>query len=119
MHGNPNVRNLPEDYPINTDDSSVDLGIYNAVGGGTVHWSADWPRFHPSDFKARTLDGVAADWPLTYEQLEPYYDLNHRTVGVAGLAGDPAYPPKSPRQAMPLPLGKPAETLARGFDELG
>ena len=81
--------------------------------------SAGWPRFNPSDFKVRTIDGVATGWPITYERLEPYYDLSDRTVGVTGLAGEPAYPLKSPRQAMPLALGTPAETLGRGFDKLG
>ena len=116
---NPNKRGLPEDYPVNTDDSSVEPVMYNAVGGSTIHWTAHWPRFHPSDFRVRTLDGVASDWPLTYQELEPYYDLNDRMMGIAGLTGDTAYPPKSPRQTRPLPLGKPGDALARGFDKLG
>jgi choline dehydrogenase-like flavoprotein len=65
-----------------------------------------------------TLDGVADDWPIDYATLEPYYDVNAHMMGVSGLAGDPAYPPKS----VPLPpvtLGKLGETLARGFNELG
>ena len=37
----------------------------------------------------KTLDGVA-DWPISYRELEPYYDENDREMGVAGLAGDPA-----------------------------
>ena len=68
--------------------------MYNAVGGSTIHWSAHFPRFHPSDFRVRTLDGVADDWPIDYATLEPYFDLNDRMMGVAGIAGDPAYPPK-------------------------
>ncbi len=51
------------------------------------------------DFRVRTLDGVADDWPLDYARLEPYYDVNARMMGVSGLAGDPAYPPKE----VPLP----------------
>ena len=66
--------------------------MYNAVGGSTIHWSAHFPRFHPSDFKVRTLDEVAEDWPLSYEQLEPYYDRNDEIMGIAGVAGDPAFP---------------------------
>ncbi len=116
---NPNVRALREDYPVNNDASTYAPLMYNAVGGSTIHWSAHFPRFQPSDFRVRTLDGVAADWPLTYEELEPYYDLNDRMVGVAGLAGDPAHPPRSPRQTPPLPLGRLGETLVRGFDQLG
>ena len=64
----------------------------------------------PSDFAA---------WPFGYFDLEPYYDLNDRMIGVAGIVGDPAYPPRSPRQTAPIPLGPLGETLARGFDRLG
>jgi choline dehydrogenase-like flavoprotein len=70
----PNVRNLKADYPINDyDDSSVRIHNYNAVGGSTIHFGAHFPRFHPSDFKVKSLDGVADDWPIDYQQLEPYY----------------------------------------------
>ena len=41
----------------------------------------------------RSLDGVADDWPISYQDLESYYDMNDRETGVAGLAGDPANPP--------------------------
>lgn len=88
-------------------------------GGSTIHWSAHFPRFRPSDFRVRTLDGVADDWPLTYAQLEPFFDLNDRMMGIAGITGDPAYPPKSARQVPPLPLGKLGQTIVTGFETLG
>ena len=119
FHPDPNVRQLPADYPINDSASAYAPLMFNAVGGSTIHWSAHFPRFHPSDFRVRSLDGVGDDWPLTYEELEPYYNLNDRMIGVSGLAGDPAHPPRSPRQAPPLPLGPLGETIARGFDRLG
>ncbi len=118
-HPDPNVRRLPEDYPVNNEESAVEPVMYNAVGGSTVLYSAHFPRFHPSDFRVKTLDGVAADWPVTYEELEPYYDLNDRIMGVAGMTGDPAYPPKSARQTGPLRMGKVGDTMAAGFDKLG
>jgi choline dehydrogenase-like flavoprotein len=92
--------------------------MFNAVGGSTILYAAHFPRFHPSDFRARTLDGVADDWPIDYRRLEPYYAENDRMMGVAGLAGDPAYPPKEV-PLPPVPLGKLGETLARGFNRLG
>ena len=64
------------------------------MGGGTVLYAGHYPRFHPSDFKVASLDGVADDWPIDYETLEPFYAENDRMTGVSGLAGDPAYPPK-------------------------
>ncbi len=118
-HPDPNVRGLPEDYPVNNEESAVEPVMYNAVGGSTILYSAHFPRFHPSDFRTNTLDGVADDWPVTYEELEPYYDTNDRIMGVSGTTGDPAYPSKSPRQTRPLFLGKPGDTMAAGFNELG
>lgn len=115
----PNVRGLPQDYPINNAESSINPLMHNAVGGSSIHWGAHFPRLHPSDFKVRTLDGVGADWPLSYQELEPFFDLNDRMMGVAGLVGDTAYPPKSPRQMPPIPLGVLGDTMVAGFDRLG
>jgi choline dehydrogenase-like flavoprotein len=119
FHPNPNFRHLPEDYPVNERDTPISPLMYNAVGGSTVHWGSHFPRFHPSDFRLKTLDGVADDWPMTYGELEPYYDLNDRMHGVSGLNGDPAYPPKPERPCRPLPIGTGGELLARGFNKLG
>lgn len=116
---NPNVRRLGTDYPVECSETPMQPLMFNGVGGSTVMWSAHFPRFHPSDFRVRTLDGVADDWPLTYADLEPYYDLNDRMMGVAGLAGDPANPPRTPRQTPPVPLGRGAHRLASAFDRLG
>src|SRR5262249_41799074 len=74
------------------------------VGGITIHGRAPFPRFPPAASGVRPLDGVAADCPLTYAQLEPFFDLNDRMMGIAGITGDPAYPPKSARQVPPIPL---------------
>jgi len=114
----PNVRKRRDDYPVNDADSPIAASMFNAVGGSTILYAAHFPRFRPGDFRTRTLDGVADDWPLDYRTLEPWYDVNARMMGVSGLAGDPAYPPKE----VPLPpvaLGKLGETLARGFNRLG
>ena len=114
----PNSRGRSEDYPVNDSESPIAISNFNAVGGSTILYAAHFPRFRPGDFRVRTLDGVADDWPLSYADLEPYYDENARMMGVAGLAGDPAYPPKQ----VPLPpvaLGKLGNTLARGFNKLG
>ena len=114
----PNQRGRPEDYPINDSESPIAISNFNAVGGSTILYAAHFPRFHPSDFRVRTLDGVADDWPIDYQTLEPFYAVNDRMMGVAGLAGDPAYPDKQ----VPLPpvaLGVLGHTLARGFNKLG
>jgi choline dehydrogenase-like flavoprotein len=115
----PNVRRLAQDYPVNDAASPISPLMFNAVGGSTIHWSAHFPRFRPSDFRVRSLDGVADDWPIDYAALEPHFDLNDRMMGVAGMTGDPAYPPKSARQTPPIPLDTLGVTMARGFERLG
>ena len=114
----PNVRGLDTDYPINTDDSDCAVVNFNGVGGSTILYGAHFPRLHPSDFKVRTLDGVADDWPIDYATLEPYFAENDRIMGVSGIAGDPMYPPKDP-PLPPIAMGLVGETMARGFNALG
>jgi choline dehydrogenase-like flavoprotein len=84
------VRRRREDYPLNNAASAITPLMYSGVGGSTIVWGSHFPRFHPSDFRTYSLDGVGDDWPLDYAELEPYYELNDRVFGVAGLAGDPA-----------------------------
>ena len=115
----PNKRQLDVDYPVNDSNSPVTPVMFNGVGGSTILWSAHTPRFHPSDFRVKTLDGVADDWPITYEDLEEYYDLNDVVMGCSGINGDPANPPRSPRQMPPLPLGRDGMKLISGFEKLG
>jgi len=70
---NPNVRRWPADYPVGSEgENPVDIYMYNAVGGSTIGFAGNYWRMAPSDFKVHTLDGVGADWPLTYEELAPY-----------------------------------------------
>ena len=120
----PNRRARPEDYPINDDASPIKVVNFNGVGGGTVMYTAHWPRMHPSDFRMRTLDGVGDDWPVDYAMLERFYDLNDRMMGVSGMAGDPAYPPPayppSNRRLMPpLPLGRSGKIWGEAMNTLG
>lgn len=114
----PNRRGLPADYPVNDDHSPMKVANYNAVGGATVHYTAHFPRLHPSDFKVKTLDGVADDWPIDYWTLEPYFAENDRTMGVAGMAGDPSYPPHEPTMP-PVPLGRTGTRFAEATNRLG
>jgi choline dehydrogenase-like flavoprotein len=118
-HPNPNVRDLETDYPVDTADSDVNPLMYAAVGGSTILYAAHWQRFMPSDFRVKTLDGIADDWPFTYEDLEPYYDRMDVEMGVSGLAGDPAYPPQTPFPLPPLPIGKIGMKAAEGMNKLG
>lgn len=90
------------------------------VGGGTVHFTGVFLRFHESDFKVRTSDGVAEDWPIEYRDLEPYYDKVEKEIAVSGpryfpwgsFHGPYPYPERDP-------ISPNAEVFARGCEKLG
>jgi choline dehydrogenase-like flavoprotein len=115
----PNRRTSPSDFTIDDSDSDLDILNWTGVGGGSVLWGAQWERFLPSDFRVRTLDGVADDWPIGYSDLAPYYDRVDHDFGVAALAGDPAFPEGSGAPYPPLPLLDLGERVARAHNELG
>lgn len=119
LHTNPNRRRGPDDEPVDDVDSPIKPAVASAVGGASLHWAAHMPRYRPEDFRVRSLDGVAADWPIAYADLEPYYALNEAMMGVAYLPGDPSAPP---RQGCPPPLptlGAHGRRVAAAFDRLG
>jgi choline dehydrogenase-like flavoprotein len=81
---------------IGWHDERRGVGVYlcKTVGGTTMRWSAVSPRFHDYEFRARTIygaiDGTSLiDWPITLEELEPYYDLAEAKMGVSGTHGLP------------------------------
>jgi choline dehydrogenase-like flavoprotein len=94
------------------------------VGGTSVHFSANYWRFKPIDFNEASVKGVPsgssfADWPITYEDLEPYYTKVDWEVGVAGEPG-PFDPPRSKPYPMPPHPPKPQGVLLeRGAKKLG
>tara|TARA_R110001592_G_scaffold211547_1_gene463409 strand:- start:2558 stop:4174 length:1617 start_codon:yes stop_codon:yes gene_type:complete len=114
----PSVRKMPSDYLIDTCNSDIDIANFNGVGGATVLFSGHFPRFHPSDFCTESLDGVGADWPISYADLEPYFTANDKMMRVSGLSGDPAYPDIN-GLLPPVPIGKYGEKIAEGFNQLG
>ena len=74
------------------------------LGGRTNHWGRISLRFGPDDFKRRDIDGLGENWPITYDELKPYYDKLDKQVGVfgskEGLRNDPDgffLPPPKPR----------------------
>ncbi|NJO12817.1 MAG: GMC family oxidoreductase [Gammaproteobacteria bacterium] len=66
---NPNVRRRPQDYPVRDAETPIKPLMFNGVGGSTIMWSCFCPRFHPHDFQVHATDGIAADWPLGYDEL--------------------------------------------------
>jgi choline dehydrogenase-like flavoprotein len=115
----PNERRAPADYPVVDEASDIGVLNWNGVGGGTVLYAAQWQRNLPSDFRVRSLDGVADDWPLGYEELAPYYDRVERDFGVSGLGGDPGYPAGTPPPLPPAPLSPGGRRVAAAHNDLG
>ncbi len=114
----PNQRKFKSDYPINSDNSPISIANYNAVGGSTLVYSGHYPRFHPSDFNTKKIDNIGSNWLFDYYDLEKYYNLNDKMVGVSGLTGDPAYP-KIKNLLPPLDIGYSGNLLAKAFNKLG
>ncbi|MGR9037098.1 MAG: GMC family oxidoreductase [Gammaproteobacteria bacterium] len=82
------------------------------VGGSTLHYTGEAHRLHPEALRMKTRFGAAADWPLDYAELEPYYLKAERLVGVAG----PSEPGVRVRSA-PYPL--PAHPFCYASRKLG
>ena len=96
------------------------------VGGTSVHFAANYWRFHEIDFLERTKVGAIpgtgfADWPITYADLEPYYTKVEWEVGVSGLAeASPFDPPRSkPYPMPPLPAKSGGVIFERAAHKLG
>lgn len=109
------------DLRISGGSDPLEFGANNSgkgVGGSTVHYSAFCPRLHPSDFRLRTLDAVAVDWPISYEDIEPYYERMEREYPVSGPARFPWGKPHGYPYA-PLQAGTAGQKLIQGCVELG
>jgi choline dehydrogenase-like flavoprotein len=83
----------------------VPLGSNNSgrgVGGSMVHFAGYVPRFHPSDFRTASTDGVGADWPIDYTDLRPYYEQIEQELPVAGQSWPWGDPHDYPHHAHPV-----------------
>ncbi len=90
------------------------------VGGSTLHFTAYTPRVQPDDLRLRTETGVGEDWPISYEDLAPYYDQVEQTIGVSGPTNYPWGPGRERGYPLPhLPLNGAANLMERGCKRLG
>ena len=96
------------------------------VGGGTLSWGAQAWRFMPQDFKMRSTYGAPAgssleDWPITYDDLEAFYDKAEYEIGVSGdYSGTPFHAPrKRPLPMPPLPPNREFGILEPAAKRLG
>jgi choline dehydrogenase-like flavoprotein len=96
------------------------------VGGGSVHFTGNYWRFHESDFQERSLFGEVAgtgfaDWPIAYADLEPYYTQAEYELGISGLAGaNPFEGPRSkPYPLPPMPVKSSGVLFEKATRKLG
>ncbi|WP_440990196.1 GMC family oxidoreductase [Haloarchaeobius baliensis] len=83
-----------EHYPLNA-------ARVKGVGGTTLHWQGMVFRLHEADFERRSRHGVERDWPIGYDDLQPYYAAAEQELGVAGADDNPFAPPRETPFPMP------------------
>jgi choline dehydrogenase-like flavoprotein len=90
-----------KNYYINTG-ADMFRGMYTrGVGGSTWHWAGSVLRQRPSDFRMKSRFGIGVDWPISYEDLAPFYDEAERVLGVAGSDTESWGAPRSSKYPMP------------------
>lgn len=91
------------------------------VGGNTKFWGSVLIRLRREDFGVlQHVDGASPAWPITYEELAPYYDRAEALYGVRGLAGiDPTEPPRGPFPHAPVPHAPMVQTLVEDLQAQG
>lgn len=106
---------------LNPSSTRTSFGYHHvkAVGGSSLHFTGEAHRLNPKSMKMKSTYGVAADWPVSYEELEPYYVEAERLVGVAGPSNDKTRPRSAPYPYEAHTLSYVSHILGGGFDKKG
>jgi choline dehydrogenase-like flavoprotein len=129
----PTVEQEPRSWRPNaqspTERLSTEVQTFSnamCVGGGTIHYSAISWRFHESDFRVKSTDGPVAgttieDWPISYDDMEPYYEKAEWTIGVSGKGWSSPFDPPRRRDypLSPVARNSPGAVLENGCRSLG
>lgn len=99
------------------DDVNVDR--VRVLGGRSLHWNAVTLRYGPQDFRERSLQGIEEDWPLSYEELAPYYDRIEQIIGVCGQNDHLEILPSGDHYLPPIPMRCSEHILARTTRSMG
>jgi choline dehydrogenase-like flavoprotein len=112
---------MPVTFDGDPSEAIVNVTGHTAwgVGGGTNHYEAATPRFHASDFKTYSTDGVGRDWPITYEDLAPSYLMAERQLGVSTPYPDVDLPQMPRAVNPPHGLSYASQVIKKGCDKLG
>ncbi len=91
--------------------TAISVDRIRVLGGRSVHWNAVCLRFSPEDFREKSVGGMEEDWPISYQDLAPYYAYVERTIGVCGTREGLAALPDGEFSGPPPPL-RCAEQIA-------
>ena len=98
----------------------LDFERVRAVGGTTLFWLGNTPRMLQADFKMRSTFGLAEDWPISYDDLEPFYGQAEIEIGIAGAPDNPFAEFRStPYPMPPIPFSYADTYLKKTTDRLG
>lgn len=91
------------------------------LGGSATHWEAITLRMRPADFKRKSLFAYGNDWPMTYDELEPYYTRAEHLLGVSGTDIDNPFAPRRSKShpLAPFQLGYGDQQLAKYLEKGG
>jgi choline dehydrogenase-like flavoprotein len=113
-------------YPPDLKDSiryettdAVGVDRVRVLGGRTLHWNAVCLRYAPADFRERSLRGIEQDWPLSYEELAPYYERVEKMIGVCGNDDGLEILPAGKSYLPPLPFRCSERILQRACAPMG
>lgn len=99
--------------------SGVGYHHVRGVGGSTLYYTGEAHRMNRHSMRMQSRFGVAADWPMDYEALEPWYRLAEEVIGVAGPGPSDDRPGPRDHLQPPHPLGSASRCLAAGASALG
>jgi len=105
---------VPPAVPFDLNEDRV-----KGVGGSSLAWNGTVMRFLEKDFEMHSRYGVADDWPISYEDVRPYYARAERELGVAGEPGPLSPPREEPFPMEPFPASEPDELYADACERLG
>jgi len=88
---------IDDESTYKTDNADKPWNYTIGLGGGSNCWFAQTPRFHPNDFKLKSTYGVGNDWPISYDELEPFYGDAEEIMSISG----------DPDMARMLPRSRP------------
>ena len=99
------------DREVRFSGDSLSVDRIRVLGGRSLHWNGVTLRFSPDDFREKSVSGIEEDWPISYQDLDPYYAYVERRIGVCGTREGLAVLPDGEFSGPPPPM-RCAERIA-------